>query len=79
MLTLRVTIPANATATVYVPAQSPSSVTENSKPVSKAKDISFLRMEEGAAVFRLACGTYQFAGPTAVSNTRTSSIKEPGA
>ena len=57
-LTLKVTIPVNATATVFVPAKDAASVTEGGQPAEKSKGIRFLRMEGGAAVFSVGSGTY---------------------
>jgi alpha-L-rhamnosidase len=59
-LKMDVTIPANTTATVYVPAKSLSSVLETLKPASSATGVKFLRMEEGAAVFLVQSGKYSF-------------------
>jgi hypothetical protein len=58
--TLSVTIPANTTATVYVPAASADTVTENGRPAAKAKGVSFSRMENGCAVFAVESGKYEF-------------------
>ena len=60
-LRLSVTIPANTTATVYVPAKDAAAVTESGKPADKADGVRFLRMEDGAAVFAIGSGTYEFA------------------
>ncbi len=55
-----VAIPPNATATVWVPTHDPASVRENGQPVAGASGVDFLREEDGAAVYALASGTYQF-------------------
>jgi len=57
---LNVTIPANTTATVYVPAGDVESVTEGGKPAAKAGDVSLLRMEDDSAVFAVGSGHYRF-------------------
>jgi alpha-L-rhamnosidase len=59
-LTMNVTIPANTTATVYVPAKDEASVTESGKSISKADGVKFLRMEASAAVYAVSSGTYRF-------------------
>jgi alpha-L-rhamnosidase len=69
-LTMEVTIPPNTIATVYVPvsakpsedgpAKDAAGVTESGKPVAKAEGVKFLRMENGAAVYEVGSGTYQF-------------------
>jgi alpha-L-rhamnosidase len=58
---LRVTIPANATATVHVPAVNVKAVTESGQPVGRAPGVKFLRMEGNAAVFAVGSGNYEFA------------------
>jgi len=59
-LILSVTIPANMTATVYVPTNDPANITESGKPAKKANGVQFLRMEDGNAVFAVESGQYQF-------------------
>ncbi|MCX6909285.1 MAG: hypothetical protein NTY01_14765 [Verrucomicrobia bacterium] len=49
-LTLNVTIPANTTATVLVPAKNAAAITESGKPLAKAPGVKFLRMEGDRAV-----------------------------
>ncbi len=60
---LNLVIPANTTADVYVPAISADAVKESGKAASKAKGVTFVRMENGAAVFAVESGRYQFAAP----------------
>ena len=60
-VSLKVTIPANTTATVYVPTISPESVTEGGKPVSRSKGLKFLRQESGYAVYSAGSGQYNFS------------------
>jgi alpha-L-rhamnosidase len=57
-----ITVPANTTATVYVPAKSAEAVTESGRATDKSKGVKFLRMENGHAVFEVGSGEYQFAG-----------------
>lgn len=59
-LTIEVTIPANTTATVYVPAKVAAGVTESGQPADKAQGVRFLRMERDAAVYAVSSGTYRF-------------------
>ena len=56
----KVAIPANTTATVYVPATTAESVTENGKPVAQARGIKLLKEENGRAVFSVGSGNYSF-------------------
>jgi len=58
--TLKVTIPANTTATVAVPAASADRVTEGRTPASPAKGVRFLRQEPGQAVYEVGSGRYEF-------------------
>ena len=60
-LKLNVTIPANTIATVYVPAVSADSVTESSEEANQAPGVTFLHMEDNAAVYEVGSGTYSFA------------------
>jgi alpha-L-rhamnosidase len=57
---LNVTVPPNTTATVYVPASAASQVTEGGTPAAHSPGVSFLRSEDGAIVFRVGSGSYQF-------------------
>jgi alpha-L-rhamnosidase len=54
------TIPPNATATVYVPAKNADAVTEGGRPANEAKDITFTRTDNGAAIYEVTSGTYHF-------------------
>lgn len=65
--TLAATIPANTTATVYVPAKDAAGVTESGKPAATADGVKFLRMENEAAVYAVGSGSYRFKAklPTA--------------
>ena len=54
------TIPANTTATVYVPAERAEAVTEGGAPAESAEGVRFLRMEAGSAVFAVGSGSYRF-------------------
>ncbi len=57
---LRATVPANTTATVFVPAADAGQVTEGGRPLVKAEGVKFLRMEKGCAVLAVEAGTYRF-------------------
>jgi len=59
-LTMDVTIPANTTATVYVPAKDVASITESGNTMNQAAGIKFLRMENHAALFEVGSGSYRF-------------------
>ena len=55
-----VTVPANTTATVYVPAKNAESVTEDGKLAAQAKGVKLVKMENGRAVFSVGAGNYRF-------------------
>ena len=58
---LKVEIPANTTATVFVPATNLGTVTESGGAIKRAKGVTFLRAEPGVAVFKIESGAYEFA------------------
>lgn len=57
---LGVEVPVNTTATVYVPTDNASSVTESGKPVGQAAAVQFVRQEKGYAVYKIGSGKYTF-------------------
>ena len=58
-LTLNVTIPANTTATVLVPAKSTDTITESGKPLTKAAGVEFVRIDGDYAVLEVEAGSYK--------------------
>jgi alpha-L-rhamnosidase len=58
---LNVTVPANTTATVVLPAQSMEEITESKRPLAKADGVSFLRLDQGNAYLAVGSGKYEFA------------------
>jgi len=58
-----ITVPLNATATVYVPCQSGEQVKENGQPARRSRGVRFLQMEQGRALFELGSGSYKFEAP----------------
>jgi len=60
-LSLDVKIPANTTATVYLPARDAGSVTENGKPLAQAEGVRFMRKDGGRVVLGLEPGSYRFS------------------
>ncbi len=62
-LTLDISIPANTTATVYVPATNAASVIENGKAAGQSTGVKFLRIENKSAVYAVGSGAYSFAAP----------------
>jgi len=57
---LNTVIPANTTATLYVPTKDADSVTESEKPAAQAEGVEFLRIENNTAVYALVSGNYRF-------------------
>ncbi|MCL5020121.1 MAG: glycoside hydrolase family 78 protein [Bacteroidetes bacterium] len=55
-----ITVPANTTATVYIPAGKESDVTEGGRKASNAEGVKFLRLEDGRAVYEVGSGNYRF-------------------
>jgi alpha-L-rhamnosidase len=57
---LQATIPGNTTATVFMPARNAAAVREGSQPAQQAAGVKFLRFENGAAIFEVGSGQYEF-------------------
>ena len=55
-----ITIPANTTATIYIPAEDTKSIRENGYVAADSEGVEFLRMEDGAAVYKVGSGEYAF-------------------
>lgn len=55
-----VEIPANTTATVYVPAPEANAITENGAAIGSSKEIQVTGKEEGYTVLQLGSGVYHF-------------------
>ena len=53
-------VPANAVATLLLPAASAGEVTIDGHPASEVAGVAFLRQEPGHAVFRIGSGSYRF-------------------
>ena len=60
-LLFNVTIPANTTAQVALPAKSVEDVTESGRPITQAPGVQFLRQEGPNAVLSIGSGRYAFA------------------
>jgi len=60
ILSYSATIPANTSATLYLPASDPKSISEGGKNASFSKGLKFIRFEGGKAVFELKSGHYEF-------------------
>jgi alpha-L-rhamnosidase len=58
--TLEITVPANTSATVWVPAKDAAGVTESGRKPADVKGVKFVRGEAGSAVFEVQSGAYTF-------------------
>jgi hypothetical protein len=72
-ISLDVTVPGNTTAEVHVPASSRWAVTEGGRPAEDATGVKYLRMEDGAAVFAVGSGDYEFGIDTVLGDIGTAS------
>ncbi len=59
-LTLKIKIPANSQATVFIPTSDASSVFEGGKPVRDVSGVKPLRFKDGHAVLLVEAGIYEF-------------------
>jgi alpha-L-rhamnosidase len=57
---LETEIPANTTATVYLPANNANQITESGHVLTKVKGVKFLRQENGHVVLAVESGSYKF-------------------
>ncbi len=53
-------IPANTTATIYIPAEKEGDVTESGRNASKVEGVKFIKLEDGRAVYEIGSGSYHF-------------------
>lgn len=60
VFTLKVCIPANATAVLTVPTLDATTVREGGQPAKDVPGVKFLRSESSAAVFAVGSGVYEF-------------------
>ncbi len=60
MLSYNTTVPANTTATLYLPTKDIKSITENGISIENSKDIKFVKYENSKAIFELKSGKYSF-------------------
>ncbi|MEH7097689.1 family 78 glycoside hydrolase catalytic domain [Neobacillus vireti] len=59
-LTYDATVPANTTATLYIPTNNVSTVKESGQPIAKANGVKFIEFKDGKAVYELESGSYEF-------------------
>ncbi|WP_413432678.1 family 78 glycoside hydrolase catalytic domain [Crateriforma spongiae] len=68
---LKVRIPANTTATVYLPTSDSDSITEGGKPLGDRSNVSLIDKTPDVAVLSIPSGTYEFAAILSVSSAAT--------
>ncbi|WP_324675170.1 family 78 glycoside hydrolase catalytic domain [Hymenobacter sp. GOD-10R] len=61
---LTATIPANTTATIYLPAMASSKIVEGTQPLAQHQDLKLLGIERGKARISASAGTYHFVVST---------------
>jgi alpha-L-rhamnosidase len=76
--TLKVTIPANTTATVYVPTGNAATVREGNVLASGAAGVKFLRMEGKAAVYSVGSGHYEMSSDLTGTGPAPAATAAPG-
>ncbi|RYX86449.1 hypothetical protein EON83_01910 [bacterium] len=59
-ITLAVSIPANTTANIHIPASNAASVKEGGKPTGNSTGVTLVKIENGVAIFAVRSGTYKF-------------------
>ena len=57
---MEISVPVNSVAEVTIPAHNAKLVTESGIPATMAEGVTFLRMENGKAVFEAGSGSYHF-------------------
>ncbi len=57
---LKLSIPANSTALVYLPVTGNATVSEGGKPVEQVEDIHFVKEESNCIVYKIGSGEYDF-------------------
>lgn len=57
---LNASIPANTTATIYVPAANGATVLESGRPVESARGVQFLRRDGDRMIYSVESGSYEF-------------------
>jgi alpha-L-rhamnosidase len=59
-ITYNLTVPANTSAILYLPAASLKKIKESGKKAKKAEGVSYLRAQDDRQVFELVSGSYEF-------------------
>jgi len=57
----QVTVPANTTATIHIPAKAASFVKESDRPLESTDGVTFLHAKNDILVLHIVSGTYHFS------------------
>ena len=57
---MNIELPANVEIEVWVPATSSDNVKESGKKIDGSRNVSFIRMDNGYAVYKVGSGNYTF-------------------
>lgn len=60
---LKVSVPPNVTATVFLPVKTSAQITEGGQPIVRAKGVKSVGQTDGQAVFEVESGSYFFEAP----------------
>ncbi|MDB4583604.1 family 78 glycoside hydrolase catalytic domain [Draconibacterium sp.] len=74
---LDVEIPANTTATVYIPYSELNTVYENNIAINEAEEIDFIKTEEHKAVYKIGSGKYSFLSKNVASQIKPVHVSTP--
>lgn len=64
---LDVTIPANTTASVYIPTSQPESISESGMSLVGNPDVNIVRAAPGAVILSIRSGSYRFAAQSSIA------------
>jgi alpha-L-rhamnosidase len=56
----KMSIPANTTALIYIPAKFAEAITEGGQKAATSKGVKFIRLKNGKALFEIGSGDYDF-------------------
>jgi alpha-L-rhamnosidase len=73
----KISIPANTTATIYVPTLNKEDVLEEGKSASNTEGIEFLGWEENKAIFKIESGNYTFTSKGATRKITKGYVSTP--
>jgi len=70
--TWNIEIPANTSATIYIPVlKDEKEIKESGKKAGSAKEVNFIKMENGKAVFNIESGSYSFTSDAVIQPEKT--------